>query len=122
MPILTIIKGEQAGTTFELANRPLSVGRDPTRDIQLLDQRVSRKQAMIRHDGSGHLIAPLRSTNPILVNGEEIHGDTLLRDGDEIAVGDTALRFTQQVPGEFTNAVHHRKVADRLTRDSNTIM
>ena len=59
---------------------------------------------------------------PILINGEKIDGDTLLRVGDLIAAGDSALRFTQQTSGDFTNAVHHRKVADRHARESNTIM
>ncbi len=122
MPILIITSGKQEGTTFELAHRPLSLGRDPSRDIQILDQRVSRKQAMIRHNGTHHVLSPMRSTNPIRHNGQEIQGDTPLSEGDEIAIGDTVLRFTALTPAEFTNAVNHRKVADRNAREANTIM
>lgn len=122
MSILIITKGEQEGTTFELASRPLSLGRDPSRDIQILDQRVSRKQAMIRHDGTSHVLSPMRSTNPMRLNGQEVASDTPLNEGDEIAIGDTTLRFTKLTPAEYTNAVNHRKIADRSARDANTIM
>lgn len=122
MSILIITKGEQEGTTFELASRPLSLGRDPSRDIQILDQRVSRKQAMIRHDGTTHVLSPMRSTNPMRLNGQEVENDSPLSDGDEIAIGETVLRFTTQTPSEYTNAVNHRKVASRDAREANTIM
>lgn len=122
MPILIITEGEQEGTTFELAKRPLSLGRDPSRDIQILDQRVSRKQAMIRHDGTTHVLSPMRSTNPMRLNGEEVQGDMPLSDGDEIAIGGTVLHFTTQTPTEYTNAVNDRKIASRDAREANTIM
>ena len=122
MPILIITKGEQEGTTFELANRSLSIGRDPSRDIQILDQRVSRKHAMIRHNGTDHILSPMRSTNPLRLNGEEVQGDAPLSEGDEISIGETLMRFTTKTPAEYTNAVNHRKVADRNAREANTIM
>ena len=122
MPILSIIEGDQLGTTFELAIRPLSLGRDPSRDIQILDQKVSRRQGMIRYNGSVHVLSPLRSTNPMRLNGEEISTDTPLNEGDEIHMGNTTLRFTSEKPSMFTNAVNHRKIADRNAREANTIM
>jgi|TARA_R110000782_G_scaffold20675_9_gene55815 pSer/pThr/pTyr-binding forkhead associated (FHA) protein len=122
MASLTIMTGEQAGTHFELANRPLSVGRDPSRDIQVLDPKVSRKHAIVRAVSGQHAIAATKALNGILINGEETAGDTLLRDGDEILLGDTVLRFSEHNDFGQTNAVHHRKVADRRVRDANTMM
>lgn len=122
MPSLTIMIGAQAGTTFELANRALSVGRDPSRDIQITDLKVSRKHAVIRLGESGHVIAPTKAKNGLLINGSEITEETVLADGDELTLGDTLLRFSLQSSPDFTNAVHNRKVADRNARDANTMM
>jgi pSer/pThr/pTyr-binding forkhead associated (FHA) protein len=122
MPSLTIMIGAQAGTTFELANRALSVGRDPSRDIQITDLKVSRKHAVIRLGETGHAIAPTKAKNGLLINGSEITEETVLSDGDELTLGDTLLRFSLQSSPNFTNAVHNRKIADRNARDANTMM
>lgn len=122
MPSLTIMIGEQAGTTFDLANRPLSVGRDPSRDIQITDLKVSRKHAVVRLTESGHAIAPTKAKNGLLINGTDVSDETLLQDGDELILGETVLRFSVESSPDFTNAVHNRKVADRNARDANTMM
>jgi len=122
MPNLTIMTGDQAGTSFELAQRPLSVGRDPSRDIQILDLKVSRKHAIIRPNSAEHAIAPTKAMNGLLINGEATEEETVLNEGDEITMGTTVLRFSKMTSNEYTNAVHERKVADRQARDAKTMM
>lgn len=119
---LTIITGEQAGTHFELANRTLSVGRDPSRDIQIIDPKVSRKHAMIRTETEKYLIAATKALNGIIINGTPVDGETALNEGDEIQLGDTTLRFATSISPDATNAVNHRKVGGRAIRESNTLM
>ncbi len=121
MPSLTIITGSQAGTTFELASRTLSIGRDPARDMQIIDPKVSRKHAVVRLVDGGHAITPTKAKNGVLLNGEPVEGETALRGGDEITLGETVLRFGCENDPDATNAVHHRKVADTQARDANTI-
>lgn len=123
MSNLTIMTGEQAGTNFELSNRPLSVGRDPSRDIQILDLKVSRKHAIIRFNETAHVIAPTKAMNGLMINGKAIENETVLNEGDEIMLGNTVIRFSKiQSDDDATNAVHHRKVADRQARDAKTMM
>ncbi len=122
MSNLTIMTGEQAGTSFELSNRPLSVGRDPSRDIQILDLKVSRKHAVIRPSDTCHAIAPTKAMNGLLINGESIDNETVLKEGDEIHLGDTVLRYSLEGSTDITNGVHQRKVADRQARDAKTMM
>ncbi|QKK09145.1 MAG: FHA domain-containing protein [Planctomycetota bacterium] len=119
---LTIVTGAQSGTHFELASRPLSVGRDPSRDIQIVDPKVSRKHAMIRHDNGRYLIAATKALNGITINGAAADGEATLMEGDEIQLGDTLLRFGSPNSPDATNAVHHRKNADRAVRENNTLM
>ena len=122
MPNLTIMTGEQAGTSFQLANRPLSVGRDPSRDIQILDLKVSRKHAIIRNASNSHAIAPTKAMNGLQINGEPIEAETVHQEGDEITMGNTVLRFSREDSSDYTDAVNVRKVADRQARDAKTLM
>lgn len=122
MPHLIVTNGPQAETRFEVANRPLAIGRDPSRDIQIVDPKVSRKHAMIRRIGPDCAIAPAKALNAILVNGEPIDGPALLRDGDAITLGDTILLFSEGTAEGGTDGVHQRKNADRSMRESHTIM
>jgi len=122
MSNLTIMTGEQAGTSFELSNRPLSVGRDPSRDIQILDLKVSRKHAIIRPSDTQHAIAPTKAMNGLQINGDNIDNETVLNEGDEIHLGDTVLRYSLEGSTDITDGVHQRKVADRQARDAKTMM
>ena len=112
MASLNIIQGPQTGTHFELARRPLSVGRDPSRDIQILDPKVSRKHAIIRYEGDNHVIVVSSAKNGIKINGSEIDDHATLNEGDEIRLGDTVLQFTEL--GAYKgDAVHELKAATK---------
>jgi pSer/pThr/pTyr-binding forkhead associated (FHA) protein len=122
MPSLTIITGDYAGKQFVLANRPLSIGRDPTRDIQIIDSKVSRKHAMVRADGDNHVLTPAKALNGVTINDVDISEEAVLSDGDRILLGDTELMYADADNPNLSNAVHQRKLADRDMRDKNTLM
>jgi pSer/pThr/pTyr-binding forkhead associated (FHA) protein len=121
MASLVLTSGQNAGKYFQLANRPLSVGRDPARDIQLVDPKVSRKHFMIVHKGDGYVLRPFESINAVLVNGNEVAGEFVLSDRDKIQAGDTTLRFLAGDEQNRTNALEARKLADRSLREDQTI-
>ena len=121
MPSLTIITGSQAGTAFELASRTLSLGRDPARDMQIIDPRVSRKHAVVRLVDDRHAITPTKAKNGVLINGRKIEGEAVLNDGDEIILGETVLRYANTTPEDKTNAVFGPKDCDPDLREANTI-
>jgi pSer/pThr/pTyr-binding forkhead associated (FHA) protein len=121
MPNLLITSGNHAGKYFPLASRPLSVGRDPARDIQLTDPKVSRKQCMIQRRGEEYVLRPFESVNAVLINGAEIRDEIVLNDHDEIQLGNTTLRFCAADDPARTNALEQRKLADRRMRSDPTI-
>ena len=57
----------------------LVIGRNPTTDITLLDEGISREHALIlRDDESGeYVIEDLQSTNGTKVNGKRVRSATL---------------------------------------------
>lgn len=73
-----------------------TIGRDRANDIVLPDLQVSRQHAIIRRLGKAdYYFIDSGSSNGSRVNGRRITMPTLLADGDEIAIGNTTLRFEQ---------------------------
>ena len=121
MACLVIVSGEQAGTYFQLTKRTLTGGRDPAREIQIVDAKVSRKHFQIRYGEDHHLVVELQSLNGVEVNGAGIDGEQVLHDGDEIIVGSTMLQFYEDDNPDRTNAVNVYRQRDRRLREDRTI-
>lgn len=121
MASLIITSGENAGQYFHLTKRTLSVGRDPSRDIQIVDPKVSRRHFQVRNDDGEFIVVELRNTNGVHINGQRVDGEQALRDGDVIAVGDTLVKFCVADLTDASDAVHKYKQANRKTRDDPTL-
>ena len=86
--------GQAAGTRREL-NARTSVGRSTSADLPLDHVSVSRKHAEFVPLPEGRwLLKDLGSRNGTSVNGDLI-SERVLRDGDQIAVGEMVLHFSQ---------------------------
>jgi pSer/pThr/pTyr-binding forkhead associated (FHA) protein len=79
---------------YELSSEETLIGRNPTTDVTLLDENISREHAIILFDeGTGaHTIEDLQSTNGTKVNGMGVRSHEL-QHGDEIQIGHTVFRF-----------------------------
>jgi DNA-binding winged helix-turn-helix (wHTH) protein len=73
------------------------LGRGPDCDVLIQAPGVSRNHARIVVAGSSTTIADLGSRNGTYVNRRRISGPSLLRDGDEIAIGTVII--TVRAPG-----------------------
>ncbi|MBN2526164.1 MAG: FHA domain-containing protein [Deltaproteobacteria bacterium] len=79
------------------------VGRLPQNDVQILDRIVSKEHAVIEHSqAEGFVISDLGSLNGTYVNRTRIAGKQVLRDGDEISLGNTRCMFLRD--NDMTNA------------------
>ena len=81
-----------SGDTVTVSDDPVTVGRLSECEIMLDDSHVSRRHAEIRKDGDAFVVVDLGSSNGTRVNGTKVN-EQVLNDGDEIQVGNTALRF-----------------------------
>ena len=90
--VLTILRGDKAGYTFNLDKEKTRIGRSEENDLVLADRRASRFHAEIDRRPEGYVIRDLGSTNGTMVRGRQVQ-ERLLEDGDTVAMGETEMRF-----------------------------
>ena len=80
-------------TSFLAEGDDIFVGRIPSiNDICINDPTVSRQHAHIKRREEGYTVYDLKSLNGLLVNGRKV-SKSLLKDGDEIHLGDIRVKF-----------------------------
>lgn len=117
MACLIVTNGKQEGSYYPLGRRTNVIGRDEALPIQILDNMVSRKHLQIRFDPSTNQYSAfdMKSRNGVYVNNRRVEGEALLRDGDVILVGLTALLFTDKDITDRQSALeHYKKVGERM--------
>lgn len=94
-PTLSIVKGPQAGSVFELTDTIATIGRDPSNSVFLNDMTVSRQHARLDLSGieSGFsTVEDLGSLNGTWVDGAIINR-AMLKDGSTIQIGTFRMVF-----------------------------
>jgi FHA domain len=85
--------GEVPEITFGRVSGP------PFRHVQLRSQTVSRQHARMQYVDGRWKMTNLSQTNPVLINGQPLdtaHGTRVLRDGDQIEMGEVVFRFRER--------------------------
>ena len=83
------------GSSHEVKDRRVVIGRSRDCDIQLADANVSRRHAELRQEGASYWIVDLGSTNGLEVNGKRVKR-AKLHSGDTITLGSTELTFARE--------------------------
>lgn len=86
------MNGKYADRTFKLLPQRTVIGTSTEADIQLEDQKLSRKHCEIRFDGMSYKIVDLGSTNGIVLNDKKTPQGDLI-DGDLFRLGGTEFKF-----------------------------
>ena len=89
MPFLTVRRGPQAGTVYELDKNSIRIGRGSKNDIIIDDNDVSRNHCQLIRQADDFEIHDLQSTNGTFINGQRVNGNRLLQSGNLIELGDT---------------------------------
>lgn len=72
------------------------IGADPRCDLQLNDSQVAPAHAAVVYKEGQFFIRPQFPKLSVLVNNKPIKGDTALKQGDSIQIGETHLGFGQE--------------------------
>src|SRR5262245_18258443 len=91
---LIVLVGPAPGQVFLLDSGRKTIGRGPTNDVDLSDIQISQKHCAVESQHGQLALVDLGSRNGTFVNQMRIDRATFLRDGDEIRLGTTRLRFS----------------------------
>jgi len=69
------------------------IGRSPQVAVPLDDAKLSREHCSVFFDGSKFVVEDLASRNGTFLNGHKVASVAPLYGGDEIKIGNTAIRF-----------------------------
>ena len=89
---LEAVTGPLKGSSIPLSDAEVSIGREPSNQVSLLDASVSRRHCLIRREAGQFKIQDLKSRNSTFVNGVPVT-ERVLASGDEIKVGNSILVF-----------------------------
>jgi len=80
--------GTEVGVEIKISNEVTTIGRDPSADITLDDNEVSRDHARILFRANSFYIEDLHSTNGTFVNGKRARKKIRLQNKDLITIGE----------------------------------
>ncbi|MGA9334308.1 MAG: GGDEF domain-containing protein [Rudaea sp.] len=115
-PRLIVVSGMMLGLQIALHEDPVVIGRSSESGLALPHPSVSRQHCRIWREDNRFLIEDLGSTNRTFLNGKAITSAEL-RDGDQIMVGNNAIKFFVGVSKE---AEYHHELIDLAIYDSLT--
>jgi Nif-specific regulatory protein len=99
---LEVVSGPLKGKVFPVLEGEVSIGRDPSNHISLLDSLVSRRHCVIRKESDKFCLVDLESRNNTFVSGVPVRERALVA-GDQIRVGNSVLIF-QGAAGDSSTA------------------
>ena len=101
MAYLVVTNGQFEGTTYRLGQEETLIGRNPTTDITLLDENVSREHAIVAFDeaSGAWCFEDLQSTNGSKINGKRVRSGEI-GPGDSLEVGQTCFELVLGEPPE----------------------
>jgi transcriptional regulator with GAF, ATPase, and Fis domain len=91
-PRLLVLSGPLKDTIIPLSEAEVTIGREVSNGIAIVDPSVSRKHCLLSSQGGRYLVRDLDSRNGTLVNGDAVE-EHWLQHGDEIAAGDSSFLF-----------------------------
>jgi two-component system NtrC family sensor kinase len=110
---LTIARGTGKGEVIRVPqDRAFSIGRSHSNDLTLADRLVSSHHARIQVEGGYFVLTDLNSKNHTYVNGTAISGAVILRDQDQVGIGNCLLvcRESAEAAVEITDQPDNRPI------------
>jgi pSer/pThr/pTyr-binding forkhead associated (FHA) protein len=91
--VAVVVQGANAGLRVPLGDHPLVIGRGPDCEIQVDDEYVSTRHAVLRPQEDTWYAEDLGSTNGTFVGESRIHGPTPVGSGVPVRVGKTIIEL-----------------------------
>ena len=116
---LVIREGSKWSDVFRLVpGQSVTIGRAPTSQIVLKDERCSRNHAEVFMSSGQWMLRDLDSRNGTLMGSEPVRGDWLLKPGNVIRIGHTQLVFVHKLSDAFTSSGDGSSVIRRMSPEA----
>ncbi len=114
--VLIYPAGPNIGRKYELEGKTIVIGRDPSNDIVISSDSVSRRHARITTEGGRRLLTDMQSTNGTYVNEDPIIAQ-FISQGDQVKVGDTIFKYLagSDVETSYHEEIYRMTIIDGLT-------
>ncbi len=114
-----IVRGNPMGHRFFIEKEESIIGRDPSADISIPDQLISRKHAKVLRKDGKVTIEDLSSSNGTVINGNKIEAGTpiALTKEDMIKLGNIVLKF---LPAGHIEIVYYGNFDQKANSDAMT--
>jgi ABC transport system ATP-binding/permease protein len=119
MARLRVVSGPAAGRTVDI-DEEVVIGREDT-DLEIDDDELSRRHAVVRRHANRLQVEDLGSTNGTFVDGNRIAEPTLLGGGAEIKIGTTVLVVEGVLPVGSSESGRELGDARNVTRVSQAV-
>ncbi len=110
------------GRVYRLEVPEAVLGRGDRSTIQVEDEGISRNHAKIVAKDNAYFLADLGSTNGTICNGQPVTTPVMLRDGDRIRLGPTAVlrfEFQDELEEQMRSRLYDLATRDALTKAYN---
>jgi diguanylate cyclase (GGDEF)-like protein len=115
---VVVLYGPELGKRAAIGRTPFQIGRASKNELPIDQESVSRHHARITPTAArAYLIEDLGSTNGTFVNDERVTERRPLKDGDQIRVGRSILKF---MSGANVEANYHEEIYRLMTVDALT--
>lgn len=78
---------------YYILSRNLTMGRSLNNDVVIENPYISKNHLEIYKEGSKYTLRDLNSANGTFINGKKLLGETELKDGDIINIGNIKFEF-----------------------------
>jgi diguanylate cyclase (GGDEF)-like protein len=111
---------DRMGQVIELSDAELTVGREPGCGLELHDDSVSRRHALLQPGGEGYVVVDLGSTNGTYVNDTRIE-TRALEPSDRLRFGNQIFKYlaADRFETEYFENAYRMMTTDGLTEAYN---
>src|SRR5918995_3284180 len=118
-PLLIVLAGPARGRSMPIEGG-ISIGRDESNRLPIPDPALSRRHCEVTLSDVGVVLRDCGSRNGVFVNGVPIT-QQVLADGDQIRIGDSALRIVMPGKGVAATPTFATTIDDRPTSNASTV-
>lgn len=110
--LMLMAQNDKVAGTYPLNRKITTIGRSRRNHIRIKDPLVSVRHLTVHVSGNTCAVNDLESSNGTFINGERVVGSHVLKDGEEIILGKTLLRFAaRQISAPVSEAKTRQRPA-----------